>query len=696
MRYSISAFYKHFIKEKIFKDFLQKGKVPTQSEIEEELDKTIKAYNDLSSPLLSFYNYFIQSGETSSAKKINETFKTIESDLSVCVSAVIEQEKQIADFYDSNYSKITGLQNKIMAIKEDVDKILFESKNTDTHEELFYEKFSSKEMVDQELTTADVDEKIKEVTLKSTEQYYVDLKSTGALIQINPEINSKIVNSGDVGEMKITNILESNNKVWMYQVSASEALPSVSVDVIVRIPAGAAEVSKIVFEPHSVNLKTQMSVEVSFSSDGLNWTFPDGEKKKRLEQTTSLTFKMAKYEYWKIKFTKLGNDGFFSDFFVYNFGLKSLNFYGKKYDKISRLDIAYFYSKPFYFKNSVEMANIKICHVVPQNTKINYLVAPIYSSQVPLINNKSLSPKDLYYYQLEMNDRDSATVDFLNTESSPVSEGIVVNESLSYKDKGQYDYCLDALLPTNYTKTGTTLLRNQLNQDLYDALGIEKKINLKSSGWAFDGDYYSTYVLIEKNDGVEIDLGSTEMYINNLKVQGKVLLQKGLSFIVTHRDNWFSLDLSSLPVESDASIDPIYPYNHKYLIEGLGSSLYGQNLNLTIEDTKLIDIIDKQKAYPRNQNKCWAVKMKELDFSSFVSKNKNELDVFSYKIDNTNQERIVVKSDPDLGLITNETFSIITKLHSAENIKGLIFKAILETDNKDVSPILTEYLVKVK
>jgi len=47
-------------------------------------------------------------------------------------------------------------------------------------------------------------------------------------------------------------------------------------------------------------------------------------------------------------------------------------------------------------------------------------------------------------------------------------------------------------------------------------------------------------------------------------------------------------------------------------------------------------------------------------------------------------------------LIANETFSIITKLHSAENIKGLIFKAVLETSDNKISPVLTEYLVKIK
>lgn len=704
MKYSLSAFYRDYVKESILKNYLRNGKIPKQTEIDEELSKTIEMSEDFSNPLLSSLDYLVQNGEPSSAKKTNKIFNTIESDLSVCVSAVVDQEDKISSLYDSAYSKMSGLQKKIDLIKQDVDKILFESKNTDVHEEIFYEKFSSLDMVDLNLSTVSVDIKAKEATLKSTEQYPIDLSSSAEAVQIITETNPKIVESTDIGEMTVYNIFKNNNKVWMHQVSATDPLSSVTVDLIIRVPSSQTEVNKILMEPYSIDLRTQVNIELAFSDDGLNWTYPDGESKKRLLQTTSLTFKAAKRQYWRLRFIKFGNDGFFSNFYVYNFGLKSLNFYGKNYDKVSRLDLGYFYSKPMLFNNNVKMANIKVCQDcvankgknIPLGTNISYYLAPIYQSQLAGITSGSISSKDLYYYSLKLNDKDSATIDFLTTTENPPTNNIYANEALSYKDKRQYDFCLNFSLPLGYAKKETMLFRNRVNQNLYNALGQEKTFSDKLFGWNFDGNFYSTYLLIEDPSGIEIDLGSTEMYINNFKVQGKVNIAKGINYIVTHRDNWKSLDLTTLPVESDQVVDPLYPYNHKYLIEGFGNELYGINLSTIIDGKSLIDIIDKDNLYPRSQKSCWAIKMKEVDFFVFESKNKNELDVFCYKIDNTNQERIVVKSDPDLGLITNETFSIITKLHSAENIKGLIFKAVLETSDNKISPVLTEYLVKIK
>jgi hypothetical protein len=342
------------------------------------------------------------------------------------------------------------------------------------------------------------------------------------------------------------------------------------------------------------------------------------------------------------------------------------------------------------------MANVKVCETLPTNTSITYSLAPIYQGNLAAITNGTLSAADLYYYPMDFSDVESVSLDFLNTSSTPVVDGILTSTTLTYKDRGYNDFCLDTVIPTNYAKSQTIILRDALDQTLHTAIGKEETFENQYRGWTFDGLYYSTYVLIEDHGGVEVDLGSTEMFINNTKVQGKVQLAQGLNYIVTHRDNWKSLDLITLPLETDAIVDELYPYNHKYIIEGLGPSLYGVDLTTDIAGTELIDVIDKDGVYSHSSRHCWATKMREVDFETFTAKGKNELDVFAYKIDNTNQERIVVKSDPDNGLINNETFSIITKLHSAENIKGLIFKAVMETEDNTVSPVLTEYMIKIK
>jgi hypothetical protein len=694
VKYSISAFYYEFMKGKILKDFLKSSKIPTQLQIEEKINAFALKSNQFQNPILAGTNYYIEEGEISSASKSNQTFEAIELDLNTCINAVLDQENKVSDLYDTSFSKLKSLQNKIDTIKKNVEKVLFESKNTDTHEELFYEKFSSKDMVDIKNSTIDANLALGEVSLQSKEQYGIDLATSAVDIRLLAEVNPRISNSVDVGEMGIENIVKGSNKVWMHQISASEALSSVYVDIIIRVPSSEVEVNKIVFDPYSVDLRTQVNLEIYYSNDGLNWLIPDGENKKRLQNLTSLSFKGLKSEYWKIRLTKFGNDGFFSDSYVYNFGLRSVSFYGKKYNKISRNDLGYFYSKPIVFKNNIKIASVKICDSKPSESSIKYSLAPVYESELEDINNQIKSILDLTYYPLNFADKDLVVFDFLNVSSFPVINNLNLKESLSYKDKAQYDFCLDTVLPSGYSKSQTTLLRNGLDQNSQLSLGLE---NLKTqTGWAFDGSYYSTYLLVEDEDGILIDTGSTEIFINNKKVNGKVGIAKGLNFIVTHRDNWKSIDLSSLPVASTQSVDPLYPYNHKYLIEGIGQTLYGRSLSQVIDDTTLLKIIDKSGIYSSNPRNCWAIKMREFNFDTFVSKAKNELDVFSYKIDNTNQERIIVKSDPDIGLINNETFSIITKLHSAENIKGLIFKAILETTNNNVSPILTEYLVKIR
>ena len=695
MKYSLSSFYKDFVKEKILKKYLSGGKIPSSNEIDKTLNETIAISNEFRNPLLSSLNYYVENGETSSAKKTNEVYETIESDLTVCVKALLDQEDKVTNLYDTAFSKLKGLQNKVNLVKEEVENLLFQSNNTDIHEELFYEKFSSLDMVDQELSTVTVDLGSKEVVLSATSQNSIDVTPGVASVQVIPESNPKIVGSTDVGEMTIYNIFNNSNKVWMHQINASESLSTVYLDIFIRIPTIKDEVNKIVFEPYSVDIKTQTNIEIAHSADGLNWTYPDGEYRKRLDKTTSLSFAGISKEYWRIRLTKVGNDGFFSNFYVYNFGLKSLNFLGKSYDKVSKLDAGIFYSRPLYFKKDVNMANVKVCDNIPSSTSIKYHLAPIYESKVADLSNGTITAEDIFYYNLDLTDKKSVTLDFLNSSTAPILNGLV-DENLSYKDKGFYDYCLDFVLPQGFIKNETTLLRSALDQTAHSQPGIEIKVNGTISGWQFDGNYYSTYLLIEDHNGYEIDLGSTELYVNNKAVQGKVVIPRGLNFIVTHRDNWKSLDMSTLPLEADQVVDQLYPYNHKYLIEGLGQELYGRDLNIVIDGMKLVDIIDKNRVYKRTVNKLWATKMREYPFDNFVSKNENELDAFSYKIDNTNQERIIVKYNPELGLLTSETFSIITKLHSAEKIKGLIFKAVMETESNKVSPTFTEYLVKIK
>ena len=394
--------------------------------------------------------------------------------------------------------------------------------------------------------------------------------------------------------------------------------------------------------------------------------------------------------------TKQGDDGFFGNSYVYNFGLKSLLFLGKEYNKVNLNDKSIVCSKIIEPKKlkQITALNLKVCDSIPPHTQIKYELCPLTEEEIVDIKSGIIKNSDLRFYLADIQDRDSFTLDMLKLVSQPVLEGIQIDNSLSYKDRRDSDFLLNQDL-NGTSKSDTVVLRNPGSNALFESIGKAKKIRNNIIGWSASDLYYSTYVLIENPNGEIIDLGDTEMMLNGKTYSGKLRLPPGLNQITSLKTYWHSVDLSTLPFNSEVKVDPLYPYNHKYLIEGIGSILYGQSTATLIDSKPLIDIIDPLNVY-RTKRKIWQYRLKELSFEQFESEQKSTLDVFSYKVDNTNQERIVVKSDMENGLLSAESFSIITKIQGSNPIKGLIFKATLSTEDLKSTPVLTEYLLKFR
>src|SRR5690606_8537390 len=143
----------------------------------------------------------------------------------------------------------------------------------------------------------------------------------------------------------------------------------------------------------------------------------------------------------------------------------------------------YLYSKPILFKNDIKIANVKVCESVPNKTSIKYYLAPIYASALADLTSGVTTADELYYYPLDLTDSDSVSIDFLNSSITPTIEGILIDDMLGYKDRAQYDYCLDQILPLDYVKDQTTILRDALDQNSHITTGKENTILGQYSGW---------------------------------------------------------------------------------------------------------------------------------------------------------------------------------------------------------------------
>ena len=91
-----------------------------------------------------------------------------------------------------------------------------------------------------------------------------------------------------------------------------------------------------------------------------------------------------------------------------------------------------------------------------------------------------------------------------------------------------------------------------------------------AAGWAFNENtqQYSTTLYIDDPDGRYLDLGDTSAYINNSLVSGLVYLPQGYTVFATTDSNWIEVSSGLASVDSLEQADPLYPYNHKYLVEG--------------------------------------------------------------------------------------------------------------------------------
>lgn len=109
------------------------------------------------------------------------------------------------------------------------------------------------------------------------------------------------------------------------------------------------------------------------------------------------------------------------------------------------------------------------------------------------------------------------------------------------------------------------------------------------SGWRFKDSYFSCIIelILEK----EINLGVSFAYIDGRKVNGIQTLAPGFHTFRTHETNW-------RPAISEAD-DPLFPYNHKLIVEGLkGSTVYDGVGFMAAQELNLISAFDLVENIP--------------------------------------------------------------------------------------------------
>jgi hypothetical protein len=342
--------------------------------------------------------------------------------------------------------------------------------------------------------------------------------------------------------------------------------------------------------------------------------------------------------------------------------------YGVEYDE----DGSVLQSKAIYPEERsgmdayINRVSIEACEDVPTGTDILYSVSFDDGNEwVPISPVNRSNPK---FPQV-------ASLNKINLEMSSVVgmtavDGVVDIHNIAL----DYDAStLDAV--------STTIWRNVGEQGGTDTVRTIQK------GWSFDDEYYSCYIWVDNFYGLKIDLGDTTAELDGASITGIVTIPYGRHFFRTRQTNWRSLGvLTNITSETKAGVinddvqgditDPLYPYNHKYLIEGIP---YDEDV--TSWDNQAYLGVD-----------VFAGKRPTLvsSFDLLNNAKDDDYDRFAKRGD-----QIIIKYDPGTPDVDNEEFIVQSFNSSASNLPtNVIVKATLRSEVGSITPVLYDYKVK--
>ncbi|MBD3268451.1 hypothetical protein GF373_17425 [bacterium] len=281
------------------------------------------------------------------------------------------------------------------------------------------------------------------------------------------------------------------------------------------------------------------------------------------------------------------------------------------------------------------------------------------------------------YTFLNNNDR------ILNYQLRCPKDSRVIDSSSAYYDSSYFGVDENSFII--YRNIG------QMGQSYSDRNSFVRGIQ---AGWGFSDPYYYCTVYVDNIDGLQLDVGDSPMWVDDEAKSGKqVLLTYGHHNIRVHKDNWIYVEPGKSTLSSLKEADPLYPYNHKLLIEG-----YSYDANFDEPDEEIYTGVD---IFAQHKMK----KVKIFDFINQVKPDDYSRFAIDYDLPNSynlpeggsntyGNMVFLVKVDPNSADSVNEAFMIKFKMVD-QKYKYLRLRADFETSSVKLTPVLNSYKIKI-
>lgn len=655
------------LKRKNIQEFIEKnGFAPSRDQIADMSRESLKRYTDLNRYGFSGFDIVKSEFKKSfSCETENSNRRIIKRDLKVANEEILDLDSKIEEnhlVFNKNFNRISKFLD---SMESKLNRLILLNSNSDMFLYGFEETFENVSKVDFDKTTADVN------------NGYVTLGKE-SLKKIGPSefsLVSRISSSGNLigeGELDdINNLKALNGTYYKALVESKDINQIVQLNIFVEFKKETyvGEI-KIVGDSIESNSKSYYNVSYNVADESYISINP---KNKRFSSGENYTAVGKKVKGFKISIFKEKADiiNNLSNKYYYTFCLDNIEF-----------------TKNIFKKNSESILYAGPYEVIDENgLPLNFNMATISK------NTCCITPdKTSVSFFLSKDEKNWKSIEYKsNRQSELVKFGNIVDNSiLTVKDntKSLFDFTYDNNLTQstyeealfNFEIDPKDLEKiNLRNVVLERNLSYEKEIYGSRAGWFFDkkNSNYNCWFYIDSLEGKTLDFGPNSCKIDGKKVSGVINIDPGYHSFETSSSNWKHIEFNLKNAKILEERDDLFPYNHKYLIEGYSYS----------------NTFNGDKVY-LGLDKCFGSLLKYVPIEVFyMNKNNENLNIFtSEEIDGICYFKVKILNS-DSSWMREKNNVIIQKQVSDSN--KMYVKAIIKSNDEGISPHINSFSIRV-
>ena len=499
-----------------------------------------------------------------------------------------------------------------------------------------------------------------------------------------------------LSQRNINNISNSINEDGsFFKVLAMSKIPNDSIDFIIDIDfEEPREIDTLKFTIQAIESNSKIFYNCYYTQDLSSYSevFESNLAAENNENFIEINKKNIKS--LRLVLNKSGYDYKDRDEYVYIFNLDFIGGTTKKF-KINEESVLYLGPYKILDEDNEEinfsMATAKggTCCIVPEKTSIDFY----------------LSKDRVNWIKTDYNSTGKAVVQFEESEEPFDGTGVFKRYAVGNVNSPLDDVIQDTskieIKPLPHQRyLSFYVLKNEFKEIVSQSLNIKRNVCNKENketysakeGWYLDANkYYNCIINIEEPEGRYMNFGERSCFINGKQISGKHFLSYGKHNFKTSEENWFDLDeenetqfTNELQLREE---DILYPYNHKYIVEGFNysTSFVGDRVYLAQAEIYSYELEEVS-------NQRFLID-KSLDKFSFIeSEFKNDLDETVEAI------FIAVNAKEGSSETKIEDYKLSCKKRNKitnDNNNELYVKAVLKSSDTSVTPKIDQIQVRV-